>query len=158
MLFRSQEYPDILQILAMAKEAGASDLHLSYGQPPNIRVQGTLSPLSLPPLEPDTVRELCLSMLTETQRAKFEAEMDLDFSAEVESIGRIRGNVHFSKGIVEAAYRFISPLIPSLEKLGHPPTVARLCEHGEGLILITDRKSTRLNSSYEWISRMPSSA
>jgi len=151
------EYPDILQILAMAKQAGASDLHLSLGQPPNIRVQGNLSPLGLPPLDADTVRELSLSMLTETQRAKLEAEMDLDFSAEIESVGRIRGNVHYSKGAIEAAYRFISPLIPSLEKLGHHPTVSRLCDHHEGLVLITGAtgsgKSTTLGAMLEHINQ-----
>jgi len=151
------EYPDILQVLAMAKQAGASDLHLSLGQPPNIRVQGNLSPLPLPPLEADIVRDLSLSMLTETQRAKLEAEMDLDFSAEIESVGRIRGNVHYSKGAIEAAYRFISPLIPSLEKLGHHPTVARLCDHHEGLVLITGAtgsgKSTTLGAMLEHINQ-----
>jgi len=141
----------------MAKQAGASDLHLSLGQPPNIRVQGNLSPLGLPLLDADTVRELSLSMLTETQRAKLEAEMDLDFSAEIESIGRIRGNVHYSKGAIEAAYRFISPLIPSLEKLGHHPTVSRLCDHHEGLVLITGAtgsgKSTTLGAMLEHINQ-----
>ena len=151
------EYPDILQILAMAKQAGASDLHLSLGQPPNIRVQGNLSPLGLPPLDADTVRELSLSMLTETQRAKFEAEMDLDFSADIESVGRIRGNVHYSKGAIEAAFRFITPLLPSLETLGHHPTVIRLCDQHEGLILITGAtgsgKSTTLSAMLEHINQ-----
>jgi twitching motility protein PilT len=151
------EYPDILEILAMAKQAGASDLHLSLGQPPTIRVQGNLTPLPLPPLATDTVRELALSMLTETQRAKLEANLDLDFSAEIETVGRIRGNVHYSKGGIEAAYRFISPLIPSLEKLGHHATVARLCDHHEGLILITGAtgsgKSTTLGAMVEHINQ-----
>jgi len=154
---KAGDYPDILEILAMAKQAGASDLHLSLGQPPNIRVQGNLSPLGLPLLDTDTVRELSLSMLTETQRAKLEAEMDLDFSAEIESIGRIRGNIHYSKGAIEAAYRFISPLIPALEKLGHYPTVAQLCDHHEGLVLITGAtgsgKSTTLGAMLEHINQ-----
>jgi twitching motility protein PilT len=150
-------YPDILQILAMAKQAGASDLHLSLGQPPNIRVQGNLCPLPLPPLDADTVRDLSLSMLTETQRAKFESEMDLDFSADIESIGRVRGNVHYSKGSIEAAFRFISPLLPSLETLGHHPAVTRLCDHQEGLILITGAtgsgKSTTLSAMLDHINQ-----
>lgn len=151
------EYPDILNILAMAKQAGASDLHLSLGQPPNIRVQGNLSPLGLPPLDAGTLRELSLSMLTETQRAKFEADLDLDFSVEIESAGRIRGNIHYSKGAIEAAYRFISPLVPSLEKLGHHPTVAQLCGHQEGLVLITGAtgsgKSTTLCAMLEHVNQ-----
>jgi twitching motility protein PilT len=96
-------------------------------------------------------------MLTETQRAKLEAEMDLDFSAEIESVGRIRGNVHYSKGAIEAAYRFISPLIPSLEKLGHHATVAQLCDQHEGLVLITGAtgsgKSTTLGAMLEHINQ-----
>lgn len=150
-------YPDILQILAMAKQAGASDLHLSLGQPPSVRIQGNLSPLNLPPLNTETVRELSLSMLTETQRAKFEAEMDLDFSADIELIGRVRGNVHYSKGTIEAAFRFITPLLPSLESLGHHPTVIRLCDHHEGLILITGAtgsgKSTTLSAMLDRINQ-----
>jgi twitching motility protein PilT len=96
-------------------------------------------------------------MLTETQRARLEADLDLDFSAEIESIGRIRGNVHYSKGAMEAAYRFISPLLPSLEKLGHHPTVTRLCDQHEGLILITGAtgsgKSTTLGAMLEHINQ-----
>lgn len=151
------EYPDILQVLSLAKQAGASDLHLSLGQPPNIRVQGNLNPLNLPPLDAETVRELSLSMLTETQRAKFEADMDLDFSADIESVGRIRGNIHYSKGSVEAAYRFIAPLLPSLANLGHHATVARLCDHHEGLVLITGAtgsgKSTTLSAMLEHLNQ-----
>jgi twitching motility protein PilT len=108
-------------------------------------------------LNADNVRELSLSMLTETQRAKLEAEMDLDFSAEIESVGRIRGNAHYSKGAIEAAYRFISPLIPSLEKLGHHATVAQLCDQHEGLVLITGAtgsgKSTTLGAMLEHINQ-----
>jgi twitching motility protein PilT len=150
-------YPDILQVLTMAKQAGASDLHLALGQPPHIRVQGNLSPLALPPLDTDTVRELSFSMLTETQRAKFEADMDLDFSADIESVGRIRGNVHYSKGAIEATFRFISPLLPSLESLGHHPTVTQLCDQHEGLILITGAtgsgKSTTLSAMLDHINQ-----
>jgi twitching motility protein PilT len=83
--------------------------------------------------------------------------MDLDFSAEIESVGRIRGNAHYSKGAIEAAYRFISPLIPSLEKLGHHATVAQLCDQHEGLVLITGAtgsgKSTTLGAMLEHINQ-----
>lgn len=154
---RPAEYPDIVELLAMAKQAGASDLHLSLGQPPCVRVQGNLNPLPLPHLEEEAIRKLALSVLTETQRARFESDLDLDFSAQIDSIGRIRGNVHYSKGAVEAAYRFISPALPSLESLGHHPTVVRLCDQHEGLILITGAtgsgKSTTLSAMLEHINQ-----
>ena len=120
------EYPDILEILKLAREMGASDLHLSSGHPPAARLQGVLTPMNLPPLTPEITRDLSLSMLTETQRAKLESDLDLDFAVEIESSGRLRGNIHFNRGIVEAAFRFIEPMVPSLEKLGHHPTVTHL--------------------------------
>jgi twitching motility protein PilT len=151
------EYPDILEILKLAREMGASDLHLSAGHPPAARLQGVLSPMNLPSLTPEITRELSLSMLTETQRAKLESDLDLDFAVEIESSGRLRGNIHFNRGVVEAAFRFIEPKVPSLEKLGHHPTVSQLCNAGEGLILITGAtgsgKSTTLGSMLEHINQ-----
>lgn len=151
------ECPDILEILKMAREMGASDLHLSTGHPPAARLQGVLTPMNLPALTPEITRELSLSMLTETQRAKLESELDLDFAVEIESSGRLRGNIHFNRGVVEAAFRFIEPLVPTLEKLGHHPIVAQLCDAEDGLILITGAtgsgKSTTLGSMLEHINQ-----
>lgn len=153
----TNDTPDILQILRKARELGASDLHLAAGHPPAVRLQGILTPMNLPPLTPELTRELSLSMLTETQRAKLESELDLDFAVEIEASGRLRGNIHFSRGIVEAAFRFIEPMVPSLEKLGHHPTVTQLCNATEGLILITGAtgsgKSTTLGSMLEYINQ-----
>jgi twitching motility protein PilT len=148
---------NILQLLREATQRGASDLHFTAGQAPACRVQGIVQSLPHPPLSPQQCRELTFSVLTETQRAKLESEKDLDFSMDVAELGRIRGNAHFARGTVEAAFRFINRLNPSLEALGLPPTVKKFCQLEEGLILITGAtgsgKSTTMAAMIEEISR-----
>jgi twitching motility protein PilT len=148
---------NILQLLREAAQRGASDLHFTAGQAPACRVQGILQSLPHPPLSPHQCRELTFSVLTETQRAKLESEKDLDFSMDVADLGRIRGNAHFARGTVEAAFRFINRLNPSLEALGLPPVVKNFCQLEEGLILITGAtgsgKSTTMAAMIEEISR-----
>lgn len=148
---------NILQLLTEASQRGASDLHFTSGQPPACRVEGVLQPLPYPPMSSQLCRELTFSVLTETQRAKLESELDLDFSMDVAGIGRLRGNAHFARGTVEAAFRFINRSNPSLEQLGLPSIVKKLCQMDEGLILITGAtgsgKSTTLAAMIEEISR-----
>jgi len=151
------ENPNILRLLREASQRGASDLHFTAGQPPACRVQGVLQSLPLPPFSPQQCRELTFSVLTETQRAKLESEKDLDFSMDVAGLGRIRGNAHFARGTVEAAFRFINRLNPSLDELGLPGVVKDFCRFKEGLILITGAtgsgKSTTMAAMIEEISR-----
>lgn len=151
------ESMNILQLLREAAQRGASDLHFTCGQSPACRVQGILQSLPFPVLNAQQCRDLTLSVLTETQRAKLESEKDLDFSMDVAGIGRIRGNAHFSRGTVEAAFRFINRMNPSLEELGLPPVVRGFCQLEEGLILITGAtgsgKSTTMAAMIEEISR-----
>jgi twitching motility protein PilT len=148
---------NILQLLREAAQRGASDLHFTAGQAPACRVQGILQSLPHPALSPHQCRELTFSVLTETQRAKLESEKDLDFSMDVADLGRIRGNAHFARGTVEAAFRFINRLNPSLEVLGLPPVVKNFRQFEEGLILITGAtgsgKSTTMAAMIEEISR-----
>jgi twitching motility protein PilT len=148
---------NILQLLEEAKQRGASDLHFTAGQPPACRVEGVIHSLPHPPMSPRQCREITFSVLTETQRAKLESELDLDFSMDVAGIGRLRGNAHFSRGTVEAAFRFINRSNPSLEQLGLPPIVRKLCDLEEGLVLITGAtgsgKSTTMAAMIEEISR-----
>jgi len=148
---------NILQLLSEASQRGASDLHFTAGQPPACRVEGVIQSLPYPPMTPRQCRELTFSVLTETQRAKLESELDLDFSMEVAGIGRLRGNAHFARGTVEAAFRFINRSNPSLEELGLPPVVKTFCQLSEGLILITGAtgsgKSTTMAAMIEEISR-----
>lgn len=148
---------NILQLLNEASQRGASDLHFTAGQPPACRVEGVLQSLPHPPMTPQLCRELTFSVLTETQRAKLESELDLDFSMDVSGIGRLRGNAHFARGTVEAAFRFINRKNPSLDELGLPTVVKKLCQLEEGLVLITGAtgsgKSTTMAAMIEEISR-----
>lgn len=148
---------NILQLLHEGFQRGASDLHFTAGQPPACRVEGVLQSLPHPPMTAQMCRELTFSVLTETQRAKLESELDLDFSMDVSGIGRLRGNAHFARGTVEAAFRFINRKNPSLDELGLPTVVKKLCQLEEGLVLITggtgSGKSTTMAAMIEEISR-----
>jgi twitching motility protein PilT len=128
---------DLLQLLASTVQHGASDLHLHQGAPPLLRVHGELHPLGEAVLDGDSCRNLILSALTDEQRIKFEENRELDFALEIPNLGRFRGNAHFSRGGAEAVYRHILTNLPTLEGLGHRPTMIDLCKREEGLILIT---------------------
>jgi twitching motility protein PilT len=128
---------DIIEYLAIAVERGASDLHLCVGSQVMIRLHGILVPVSEKVLDAETCRELIYSIFTENQRARFEETWELDFALMVTSLGRFRSNAHYSKGAVEATFRHISDVIPTLEQLGLPPIIRQLCTLEQGLILVT---------------------
>ena len=128
---------DIIQYLAVTVERGASDLHLCVGSQPMMRLHGELAPISDEILDSEACRELIYSIFTENQRARFEESWELDFALMVKGLGRFRSNAHYSRGAVEATFRFIPDTIPSLESLGLPPIVTQLCSLENGLILVT---------------------
>jgi len=129
--------PDIIEYLALAVERGGSDLHLCAGSQPMARLHGDLVPVSDQVLDAETCRELIYSVFTENQRARFEETWELDFALVVKGLGRFRSNAHYSRGAVEAAFRHIPDTIPSIDDLGLPPIVKRLCTLEQGLILVT---------------------
>jgi len=128
---------DIIQCLKETVERGASDLHLCVDSAPMIRVHGVLIPLTDTLLDAETCRELIYSLFTENQRARFEETWELDFALVVNGLGRFRSNAHYSRGVVEATFRYIPNDIPSLESLGLPPIVKKLCALEQGLVLVT---------------------
>ncbi len=148
---------DLIEYLAMAIQAGASDLHLSPGAAPTMRLHGKMTPVTHEVLSAEDVRELVLGALKDTQRARLEQELELDFSMEVDHIGRFRGNACFCMGRIEGNFRFIPDQIPDLTQLGHGPTVQSLCGLRDGLILITgvsnSGKTTTLCSMTQTIAR-----
>jgi twitching motility protein PilT len=147
---------DITEYLRETVARGGSDLHLAAWAPACCRVSGALQPLEDTLLEPETVRNLVLDTLTESQRAALEQDWELDYALNVEGVGRFRGNVHLARGNVEAAFRFITRTIPEVETLGHHPAAADFCRLRSGLILITgitgSGKSTTLASMVKRIS------
>jgi len=126
--------PDLLKATL---DLGGSDLHLSIGSPPQVRVDGHLRPLELPPLTPETIKSLAYSVLTDVQKKKFEETWELDLAFGLRNVGRFRCNVFNQKGAVGAVLRLIPEKIRSLEELALPPILAQLADRPRGLVLVT---------------------
>ena len=115
----------------------ASDLHITAGSPPMIRVHGDVAPLPFEDLTPNATKQLCYSILTEQQKKKFEEESELDFSFSVAGLSRFRGNLFLQRGAVGGVFRAIPHTAPPLSKLGLPAAVDGLIKLPRGLVLIT---------------------
>jgi twitching motility protein PilT len=138
------------QLLKAMVEKGASDLHITTGSPPQLRIDGKLVPLKTPPLNPVDTKQLCYSILTDAQKHRFEEESELDLSFGVKGLSRFRANVFMQRGAVAGAFRTIPFKILTFAELGLPPIVAELARKPRGLILVTgptgSGKSTTLAS------------
>ena len=128
--------PTLQQLLRVMIEKGASDLHITTGSPPQLRIDGSLVPLKLPPLMPPDTKNLCYSILTEEQKTKFEKSNELDLSFGVKGLSRFRANIFMQRGAVAAAFRAIPFKIMSFEELGLPPVVQELARKPRGLVLV----------------------
>jgi twitching motility protein PilT len=127
----------IHELLKTMVDMGASDLHLTVGVPPVVRVRDHLDPLDYPPLKPQDTRQLCYSILAESQKKMLEESQELDLSFGVRGLSRFRANIFFQRGSIAAAFRMIPYKIKSMESLGLPPIVEELCKRPKGLILVT---------------------
>lgn len=127
----------LYDLLKSMIETGASDLHVSTGSPPRIRVNGKLNPLNDQPLTPAETKSLCYSILTDSQKHKFEEHNELDLSFGVKGLARFRANVFMQRGAVAGAFRMIPFEVRSFRDLGLPPIVAELAKKPRGLILVT---------------------
>jgi len=125
------------QLLKAAVKQNATDLHLVSGSPPVLRVDGRVVRIKAEELTPDMTQKLCYSILTESQKGKFEATKELDFSFGIKSTARFRGNLFFQRGAVSGVFRKIPIDIPELDMLQVPPVVRDLVRTPAGLILIT---------------------
>ena len=118
-------------------ERGASDLHITSGSPPQLRIDGTLVPLRTPPLKPSESKLLCYEVMTDDQRLRFEKGHEIDFSFGVKSLSRFRANVFLQRGAVTGAFRSIPFQVRPLGELGVPPVAEELCTRPRGLVLVT---------------------
>ncbi len=138
------------QLLKAMVEKGASDLHITTGSPPQLRIDGELVPLKTPPMTPVETKQLCYSILTDAQKHKFEEENELDLSFGVKGLSRFRSNIFMQRGAVAGAFRTIPFKILTFAELGLPPVVAELAKKPRGLVLVTgptgSGKSTTLAS------------
>jgi twitching motility protein PilT len=145
------------QLLKAMVEKGASDLHLTTGSPPQLRVDGHLTPLRMDPLSPQDTKQACYSILTDAQKHRFEANNELDLSFGVKGLARFRANIFVQRGAVAGAFRTIPYKILSFEELGLPPVIEKLAQKPRGLILVTgptgSGKSTTLAAMIDEINR-----
>ncbi len=124
-------------ILRHSQEMRASDIHLTVGLPPMVRLDGRLVPLHYEPGTPREISRLVYDILSSEQIARFERTKELDFSYSLANVGRFRFNVYRQRGSVGCAMRAIPQKIPSLESLKLPPIVRELTHKHSGLILVT---------------------
>jgi twitching motility protein PilT len=125
------------QLLKAMIEKGASDLHITTSSPPQLRIDGKLHPLKMPPLSPPETKQLCYSILTDAQKHRFEEHNELDLSFGVRGLSRFRANVFMQRGAVAGAFRSIPYKIKTFEELGLPPVVSDLSKKPRGLVLVT---------------------
>ena len=142
---------DFADVLLEVIDRRASDLHITAGAPPMVRVRGRLVPMDgFPVLTPNDTREIVYSILSEGQRQKFENNWQLDFAYQIPGRGRFRVNAYFQRSAVGAAFRLIPFEVVPLETLGLPPVVADFANKPRGLVLVTgptgSGKSTTLAS------------
>jgi twitching motility protein PilT len=127
--------PELLKTLV---EMEGSDLHIATSTPPQVRVNGRLQRLQMPELTPSETKQLVYSVLTDSQKKRFEESKELDFSFGMKAIGaRFRCNVFTQKGAVGAVYRLIPEKIRTFGDLGLPTVLANLAERPRGLVLVT---------------------
>src|SRR6185503_4594896 len=134
---------DVATLLLFTKESGGSDLHLSAGAPPMVRVHGEMRKLTLPggaeapPLTPDEFRTLLFDLLTDSQKSRLDADTELDFSLTIGKDTRFRGNVFFQDRGLSSVFRVIPTQIKTCDELGLPPVIKGLAELEKGLVLCT---------------------
>ena len=142
-------------LLKILVESNGSDLHITTNSPPQIRIDGKLTPMDFPPMNQVETKQLCYSVLTDSQKHKFEEDNELDLSFGVKGLSRFRGNIFVQRGAVAGVFRVIPYKILSFEELSLPAVVPDLASKARGLILVTgptgSGKSTTLASIIDYI-------
>jgi twitching motility protein PilT len=145
------------QLLKTMVERGGSDLHITTNSAPQIRVDGKLSPLDMPPLTAPETKQLAYSVLTDAQKHRFEENLELDLSFGIKGLARFRGNIFNQRGAVAAVYRQIPYEILGFKELGLPAVVEEICKKPRGLVLVTgptgSGKSTTLAAMIDKINK-----
>ena len=142
--------PALDKLFHEMKNQGASDLHLSVGHPPMLRLKGSLVPLQFKPLSQETLEKLLFEVMRPDQVELFKKKNDMDFSYAVEGLARFRGNAFCDHRGVGAVFRIIPTDIKTLDEMGYPEGVKKIAQMRKGLVLVTgptgSGKSTTLAS------------
>src|SRR5687768_18453935 len=126
--------PDLLKTLV---EKSGSDLHITINTPPQVRVHGHLERLEGTDLTAAETKQLSYSVLTDSQKKRFEETLELDFSFGIKGMARFRCNMFNQRGAVGAVYRVIPETIRTFQELGLPAVIGNLAERPRGLVLVT---------------------
>jgi twitching motility protein PilT len=149
--------PNLHQLLKVMVDKGASDLHITVNTPPQLRIDGSLVPLKTDALSAKETRQLCYSVLTDSQKQQFEETNELDLSFGVQGLSRFRGNLFMQRGAVAGVFRSIPHETQSIQELGLPRVVGSFSENARGLVLVTgptgSGKSTTLASIIDKVNR-----
>jgi len=148
---------DLMKLLRLAVDKEASDLHLSVGRPPILRISGKLEPLSLRALSSADMRSLLYTVLSTRQRSHYELEKELDFALSLDDGRRFRVNAYYQQGHMAASLRAIPSEIPNPIDLGIPPRVIEIADRPHGLLLVVGPtgagKTTTLSCMVDRINR-----
>ena len=148
---------DLTALLSFAKEQGASDVHISSGVAPLLRIRGHMTPLDMPALDADETRAVLFDILNDEQKRSFEERHDIDFAFEIPGVSRFRGNLLVQKRGMAAVFRLVPSKILSLEDLGLPQVLRDLSNREKGLVVVTgptgSGKSTTLAAMVDYINR-----
>ena len=125
------------QLLKTLVDQSGTDLHITTNSPPQIRIDGKMVPLQLPPMTAAETKQIVYSVLTDNQKHRLEETLEVDFSFGVKGLARFRANVFFQRGAVAGAFRTIPWEMRNFKDLGLPDVVATLCDRPRGLILVT---------------------
>jgi twitching motility protein PilT len=129
---------DFAQVLTEMVQSRASDVHLTPGSPPMIRVRGAIKAMEgYPNLTPQHTRDVVYSILNDDQRKRFENQKALDFAYAIPGVARFRVNTYFQRGAISAALRHTPDQIPALEDLGLPPIIREFTKKPRGFVLVT---------------------
>ena len=127
----------LLDVLQLAKNKDASDIHITVGAPPLLRINGALLRLETDHLTSEDTKTMCYSLISDEQKAMFENNKHLDFSFFVKNVSRFRGTLFFQKGSVAGTFRKLQLSPPEARDLGLPPSVENTIHYPNGLVLIT---------------------
>jgi twitching motility protein PilT len=128
---------DITELLSFAVHHGASDLHLSSGEPPMLRINGDIKRIEHAALSPDEVHNMAFDVMNDGQRKVFQEKYDIDFSFELGDIARFRVNVFLTRRGEAAVFRVIPSKIVTLDELSMPPVLKEICKRERGFVLCT---------------------
>ncbi len=153
----SNEHLKIQQLFKLMVDSSASDLHVTVGTSPGLRVHGEIIKVKTAPLSAEDTKRLIYQILTEEQKNEFEKKLELDFSFGIKGLARFRANVFNSKGAVAAVFRIIPSIVPDFKALNLPNVLLKMCDVSNGLILVTgptgSGKSTTLAALIDYLNQ-----